>query len=365
MTIGTIINFLETGAPLQLQESYDNSGLIIGKGSTECTGVLVSLDVTEAVVDEAARSGCNLIVAHHPLVFSGLKRITGADHVSRTVISAIKKDMAVYAIHTNLDNVISGVSGKMASLLGLVNTRVLLPMAGQLRKLHTFVPLDHLDRVRDALFAAGAGHIGKYSEAGFSVEGTGTFRAGDGANPFVGELGKRHYEAEARLEVIYPSYLEAQVVSALKASHPYEEVAYDLVALENRDDGTGSGVVGEFPSEITEHEALKLLKERFSLVALRHTPLTGRPVKRVALCGGAGSFLISRALGAGADLYVTADVKYHEFFAADGRMVIADIGHYESEQFTVDLLFDRLREKFPNFAVLKSGEETNPVKYFI
>jgi dinuclear metal center YbgI/SA1388 family protein len=356
---------LETGAPLSLQEHYDNSGLIIGDSLAECTGVILSLDVTEGVVDEAARAGCNLIVAHHPLIFSGLKRLNGQDPVSRTVMLAIRKDIAVYAIHTNLDNVIDGVSGKMAAVLGLVNTRVLQPLAGQLRKLHTFVPKDHLDKVRDALFAAGAGHIGNYEETGFSVDGTGFFKAMDGAQPFVGDIGQRHYEPESRLEVVYPSHLEGGVVAALKKAHPYEEVAYDLVALENKVAGIGAGVIGEFPSEMTENEALVLLKQRFGLVALRHTPLRGRPVKTVAVCGGAGSFLISKVLGIGADLYVTADVKYHEFFGAEGRMVIADIGHYESEQFTVDLLFDRLREKFPNFAVLKSGEETNPVKYFI
>jgi dinuclear metal center YbgI/SA1388 family protein len=365
MTIATIINFLETGAHPSLQESYDNAGLLLGDPGTGCQGVLVTLDVTEAVVDEAVRLGCNLIVAHHPLIFSGLKRINGTDPVSRTVIRAIQNDVAVYAIHTNLDNVVGGVSGTMAARLGLVNNRVLDPRPGQLRKLHTFVPMTHLGTVRDALFAAGAGGIGNYDEAGFHVEGTGSFRPLPGARPFVGEPGQRHYESEARLEVTYPAYLEAAVVAALKKAHPYEEVAYGMVALENRMDSIGSGILGEFPSAIRETEALALLKERFGLKALRHTPLTGRPVRKVALCGGAGSFLISKALAAGADLYVTADVKYHEFFAADGRMVIADIGHYESEQFTVDLLFGRLREKFPNFAVLKSGEETNPVQYFI
>jgi len=365
MTIAEIINFLETVAHPSLQESYDNCGLLVGTSDAPCQGVLVTLDVTQAVVDEAAYLGCNLIVAHHPLIFSGLKRINGSDPVSRTVIRAIQKDVAVYAIHTNLDHVVTGVSGTMASRLGLVHTRVLDPTPGQLRNLHTYVPLGSLGRVRDALFAAGAGQIGKYDEAGFHVEGMGSFRPLEGSRPFVGEPGQRHYESEARLEVIYPAYREAQVVAALKEAHPYEEVAYGLVSLGNSTDEIGSGILGEFPQELSEAEAMALLRERFRLRAVRHTPFTGRPIRKVALCGGAGSFLISKALAAGADLYVTADVKYHEFFGADGRMVIADIGHYESEQFAVDLLFGRLREKFPNFAVLKSGTETNPVQYFI
>jgi dinuclear metal center YbgI/SA1388 family protein len=365
MTIGAIINVLETMAPPALQESYDNAGLLIGSASEDCTGVLVTLDVTTAVIDEARTKGTNLIVAHHPLIFGGLKRISPHDHVGAAVISAIRNGIAIYAIHTNLDNVLDGVNGMMAAQLGLTHLRILAPKAGTLRKLYTFVPHAQLDPVRDALFAAGAGHIGNYEEVGYSVEGTGFFKAREGANPFVGTLGERHYEKETRIEVIYPAHLEGQVVAALLEAHPYEEVAYDLVELKNQGAGIGSGAIGEWEAAKTETEALALLKEQFGLKAIRHTPLTGKPVKRVALCGGAGSFLISNALRAGADLYITSDVKYHEFFGAEGRMLLADIGHYESEQFTTDLLFGRLREKFPNFAVLKSAVETNPVKYFI
>jgi dinuclear metal center YbgI/SA1388 family protein len=365
MTIGSIINFLETLAPPSLQESYDNSGLIIGSAQVQCTGILISLDVTEAVVEEAEKAGINLIVAHHPLIFSGLKKIQNNNYVGRTVIKAIKSDIAVYAIHTNLDNVIQGVNGKIAERLGLQKLEVLVPKAGMLRKLHTFVPTDHLDKVRDALYAAGAGRIGNYDEVGFVGDGTGNFKALPGATPFVGETGQRHYEQEARLEVIYPTEIENELVAALKSAHPYEEVAYDLVALQNSDPGIGTGLVGELPDEMDEISVLGLLRERFNLKVIRHTPLTGRMVKKVALCGGAGSFLISNALRTGAEFFVTADLKYHEFFGAESRIVIADIGHFESEQFTCDLLFERLQEKFLNFAVLKSGVETNPVKYFI
>lgn len=365
MNISAIINFLETVAPPSLQEPYDNAGLITGDREAECTGVLVTLDSTEKVVMEAVEKGCNLVVAHHPIIFSGLKRIDPGHYVGRTIIAAIRNNIAIYAIHTNLDNIIGGVNGKMASMLELQNLRVLKPAEGQLRKLVTFVPTDHLEPVRNALFKAGGGHMGNYDECGFYSPGTGSFRAREGADPFVGEPGIRHYEPETRLEMLYPAYLEGQLLAALKSSHPYEEVAYDLIPLQNQTGSIGSGLVGTLASPWAEDEILRKISVVFGLNALRHTPLSGKPVEKIALCGGAGSFLIPRALAAGADLFLTADVKYHEFFEADGRMVIADIGHYESEQFTVNLLFDLLQEKFPNFAVLKSGVETNPVQYLI
>jgi hypothetical protein len=285
--------------------------------------------------------------------------------VGATVIRAIRNNIAVYAIHTNLDNVLEGVNGMMAEKMGLANTRVLLPKPGTLRKLYTFVPHAQLEQVREAIFAAGGGHFGNYQEVGFSVQGLGFFKAGPGADPYVGAKGERHYEEETKIEVIYPAHLEAAIVAALKAAHPYEEVAVDLVDLRNHEAGIGSGAIGEWERAKSPEEALDLVKERFGLPVIRHTPFPNKPIKRVALCGGAGSFLISNALRAGADLYITADVKYHEFFGAEGRMILADIGHFESEQFTSDLLFGRLREKFPNFAVLKSVVETNPIKYFI
>lgn len=365
MTIGSIINFFETLAPPSLQESYDNAGLLIGSRSDTCTGVLVTLDVTEAVVNEAVVNGANLIVAHHPLIFGGLKRISPNNHVGATVIRAIKSGVAIYAIHTNLDNVLDGVNGMMAEKLGLTRMRVLAPKPGTLRKLHTFVPHAQLEQVRAAIFAAGGGQVGNYEEVGFGVQGVGFFKPRPGANPFVGKPGERNYEEETKIEVIYPTHLEAGIVAALKKAHPYEEVAYDLVELRNEGEGIGSGAIGEWEVAKTEAEALAFIKESFGLSVIRHTPLLGRPIQKVAICGGAGSFLISNALRAGADLYITADVKYHEFFGAEGRMILADIGHFESEQFTSDLLFGRLREKFPNFAVLKSVVETNPIKYFI
>jgi dinuclear metal center YbgI/SA1388 family protein len=365
MQIAEIITFLESLAHPSLQENYDNAGLITGNASHECSGIICSLDATEDVVKEAINKKCNLIVAHHPIIFTGLKKITGRDYVEKAIITAIKNDIAIYAIHTNLDNVLQGVSGRMAKLLGIKNTSVLLSKAGVLKKLFTFVPAEQSETVRNAIFSAGGGHIGNYSECSFSAAGTGTFKAGAGTDPYVGKQGERHEEKELRIEVVFPAYLEPRIVTALKSAHPYEEVAYDVVPLSNAHPEIGSGLVGELPQPIPEKEFLAMLKSVFRLTLVRHTTFTGKMIKRVALCGGAGSFLISKALTANADVYVTADMKYHEFFDANGRMLVADIGHYESEQFTIDLLHEHLEQKFPTFAVLKTQVETNPVKYFI
>ena len=365
MQISAILSFLESLAPPAYQESYDNAGLLTGNGTRECTGMLVTLDVTEEVVREAAARNCNLIVAHHPIIFKGLKALTGRNYIERTVIAAIKGDIAIYAIHTNLDNVVAGgVNGRIASRLGIVGGRSLLPREGVLQKLYCFVPVDHLEAVRAAVFAAGAGHIGAYSEVSYSGEGAGTFVAGEGAQPFVGQPGSRHTEKEARLEVILPAHLSRTVVAALIAAHPYEEVAYDLVSLANTRPEVGSGLIGELKAPMEEKAFLELVRQAFMVPVVRHTRLTGRPVERVAVCGGAGSFLISKALSAGANFYITSDVKYHEFFDANDQLVIADVGHFESEQFTVDLLFEVLREKFRNFAILKSDVKANPINYY-
>ena len=364
MKIADIVSVLEQLAAPSLQESYDNAGLITGHPNMDCTGVLCTLDATEQVIEEARQLHCNMVVAHHPILFRPLKKITGKTYVERTIIKAIKHDVAIYAIHTNLDNVIEGVNDKIADKLNLVNRRVLSAKEKMLMKLYTFVPSAHAEKVRSAIFEAGAGQIGNYSECSFNTDGKGTFKAGENTDPYVGEKGKRHEEDEVKMEMILPAHIKQQVVNALIKSHPYEEVAYDVIALENEFDKTGSGLVGELQNEVGEEQFLFALKNAFNLHVIRHTPLLNKPVKTIALCGGAGSFLIDKACAAGANFYVTADVKYHEFFDADNRMVIADIGHWESEQFTIDLLHDFLQAKFPTFAVLKTGIKTNPVHYF-
>ena len=363
MKINDIISFLESQAHPSLQEQYDNAGLITGNAAWECTGIICSLDATEEVVKEAIEKKCNLIVAHHPIIFGGLKKINGKNYVEKTVITAIKNDIAVYAVHTNLDNVLHGVSGKMAAMLGLQNVSVLALKDSTLKKLFTFAPVDKAEQVRNAIFTAGGGHIGNYSECSFNAEGIGTFKGGEGTNPYVGEAGKLHQEKEIKIEVIIPAYLESRVVATMKAAHPYEEVAYEIVSLSNTHQGIGSGVIGELPAVLDETQFLTRLKEVFGVPVIRHTALSGKPVKKVALCGGAGSFLISKALAAGADAYITGDLKYHEFFDANSRILLADIGHYESEQFTINLLQEILEQKFPTFAVLKTAVKTNPVHY--
>jgi len=364
MKIAEVTQLLEKIAPLSYQENYDNAGLLTGDASVTCTGILCTLDATEAVIHEARRRNCNLVVTHHPIIFGGLKKITGRNYVESTVITAIKNDISIYAIHTNLDNVLKGVNDKIADKLGLINRKILAPKTQQLMKLFTFAPVEFAERVRSAIFEAGAGFIGNYSECSFNAEGVGTFKAEEGTEPFVGEIGNRHEEREVKMEFIFPGYLQRQIVSAMIKAHPYEEVAYDVVPLANENMCVGSGLVGELSTPVAEEQFLHQLKQSFGLSVIKHTKLLGKPVKKVALCGGAGSFLISKAIAANADIYITSDVKYHEFFDANDRIVIGDIGHWESEQFTVDLLFDIIKSKFPTFAVLKSEVRTNPVFYF-
>lgn len=365
MKIKDIINVLENIAPPSLQETYDNAGLLTGNHQTECTGVTCCLDVTENVLEEVIAKKNNLIVAHHPLIFKGIKRLNGKNETERTIIKAIKHDIAIYAIHTNLDNVLNGVNGKIADLLGLVNRQILLPKEGTLKKIYTFVPVTHVENLRSAIWNVGGGNIGNYSECSFNVEGSGTFKAGEKTNPFTGQQGELHYEKEIKVEIIFPSWLQVKIISALIAAHPYEEPAFDIIRLDNNYNQTGAGITGLLPGPLEEGAFLEFLKEVFHLQVIRHTALRGKPIRKVTICGGAGSFLISNALAIKSDIYITSDIKYHEFFEGNKEMIIADIGHFESEQFTIDLLHDILREKFPNFAVLKTEVKTNPVFYYV
>jgi dinuclear metal center YbgI/SA1388 family protein len=364
ISIIDIVQYFEAVAPLALQESYDNAGLITGDPGQEVSSALVTIDVTEAVVDEAIQYNANLIVAHHPVIFSGLNKITGRNYVERTVLKAIKNDIAIYAAHTNFDAVHNGVNARICNKLGLLNLRVLQPIKGQLRKLVTFIPHEAADEVRKAVFDAGAGHIGNYDYCGYNLEGTGSFRGSDETNPYVGEQGQIHMEKEIRFETIFPAWLQQNIVQALIASHPYEEVAYDIYPLENTYQKAGMGMTGELPEPVDEKEFLGTLKAVFGSGCIKHTRLSGKKIKKIAVCGGAGSFLLGKAISAGADVFVSADFKYHQFFDAEGKIVIADIGHFESEQFTKELFYELLTEKFPKFAVRFSEVNTNPVFYF-
>lgn len=364
MKIRDIVQYLESFAPPSLQESYDNAGLLTGDSNWECTGIICTLDTLEAVVEEAVENGCNLIVSHHPVIFKGLKKINGKNYVERTIIKAIKNDVAIYAVHTNLDNVAAGVNARIADKLCLIDRKILLPKEETLIKLYTFAPNAQAEKIRSAIFEAGAGYIGNYSECSFNAPGTGTYKPMQGSDPYTGEVGKRHEEPETKIEVIFPKYLTGKVVSALIAAHPYEEVAYDLVPLLNKFDGAGSGIIGDLKEPVAELDFLETLKKVFALSVIRHTILLKRRIQRVAVCGGSGSFLIQQAIRQKADIFISADVKYHDFFDADGQLVIADIGHGESEHFTIELLYDILKAKFPNFAIQKTGVNSNPVSYF-
>jgi dinuclear metal center YbgI/SA1388 family protein len=361
--IKDIINHLESYAPVSYQESYDNSGLLVGDKEAEITRILISLDATEEVVEEAIQSGCNLIISHHPVIFKGIKKLTGSNYIERTILKSVKNDIALYAIHTNLDNIINGVNRKIAEKLGLENLKILSPKTQILNKLSTFIPRNEVEKVTRALFDAGAGNIGNYSECSYQTEGTGTFRPGSGSNPAIGEAGKSETVEETRVEVILPSYKKNQVLRALYASHPYEEPAYDLLQLENPDQMVGSGMIGELKSPSDELAFLADVKTRLGCSVIKYTKLKGKPVKKVAVCGGSGGFLLKDAIGAGADIFITADYKYHEFFDAENKIVIADVGHYESEICTKELIYEILIQKFTNIAVILANTVTNPISY--
>lgn len=363
MIIKDITNYLEELAPLNYAEDFDNVGLLVGNYSTKVTGVLVTLDTLEETIDEAIAKNCNLIVSFHPIIFSGLKKINGNTYVEKVVIKAIKNDISIYATHTALDNSIKGVSAKMCEVLGLQNTQILIPKKGIIKKLTTYVPIKNAGGLKKALFEAGAGNIGNYDHCSFTVLGDGTYRGNENSNPVIGIKGEDHTEKEAKVSVVYESKNEGAILSALKENHPYEEVAYEVVLTENLHQNIGMGMVGELPLEMDEKEFLLFLKKTMKTDCVRHSSFTNKKIKKIAVLGGSGSFAISNAKKAGADAYVSADFKYHEFFTAENSILLADIGHYESEQFTKNLLVDYLTKKISNFAVILSEKSTNPIYY--
>ncbi len=363
VTIKDVTDHLETLAPRSYQEDYDNSGLLTGNASEYVSGVLVTLDCTEEVVEEAIQKKCNLIVAHHPIIFRGLKKLTGQTYVERTIIKAIKNDIGIYAIHTNLDVVNSGVNKGIAEKIGLKDLKILQPKKDSLAKLVTFIPKEKAGEVMDALHKAGAGNIGHYKNCSFQIVGEGTFVPTGNAKPHVGQINQLERVEELRAEVIFPKHLTPGVLRALKQAHPYEEVAYYLTSLENESQEVGAGMIGELENEMEPIEFLMRLKNSMATPCIRHTHPIHKSVKKVAICGGAGSFLLPSAVALGADVFVSSDFKYHEFFDADRKIMIADIGHFESEQFTKDLLIAFLKEKFTTFAIIFSNTSTNPLSY--
>ena len=365
MLVKDILDCITEIAPLQWQESYDNAGLQVGDLSAEAHKALICLDITEEVVDEAIAKNCNVIVSHHPLIFKGLKHLTPQTYIERAVMKAIKHDIAMISMHTNLDNSYLGVSRVLAERLGLKNLRILQPLEGHLKKLVVYVPVSAAEAVHSAMFEAGAGCIGNYDSCSFNAYGQGSFCAGEAAHPYVGEVGKVHFEDEVRIETVVPKHTLNQVVAAMLKVHPYEEVAYDVFALENEFQQAGAGMVGEFENPMEETGFLQLVTTTIGSPCLRHSALTGRKIKKVALCGGSGSPFMGDALRQKADAYLTADIKYHDFFVLEGRLLLVDGGHFETEQFTKELIRGLIQKKFPTFAAEIAETNTNAVRYFV
>ncbi|GHV49388.1 GTP cyclohydrolase 1 type 2 [Bacteroidia bacterium] len=363
MQIKDIVKVIEELAPLPLQEGFDNAGVQVGEINREATGAILCLDVTEAVVDEAIGKGCNLIISHHPLVFKPLKSLTGRTYIERCLVKACQHNLVIYAAHTNLDNAPGGVNYYLGGRMGLQNIRVLSPQKDALLKLATFVPEAHAEAVRNALFEAGAGHTGHYDSCSFNSGGEGTFRAGEGSHPFCGEPGKLHTEKEVRIETILPAFRKSAVLRALLNAHPYEEPAFDFYPLANTWEGAGSGIVGVLPGEEDASGFLSRVKGLFGVSCLKHSAFTGKPIRKVAACGGSGAFLIPEAIAAGADVFITGEAKYNDFYDVEGKILLAVIGHYESEIVTKEIFHDIISKIFPTFALHVSDVNSNPVKY--
>ncbi|MEL0457452.1 Nif3-like dinuclear metal center hexameric protein [Flavobacteriaceae bacterium SZ-1-7] len=364
MIVQDVINHLEDLAPLAYAEDFDNVGLLVGNKNAEVTGILVTLDALETVVDEAIQKQCNLIVSFHPIIFKGLNKLTGKNYVERVVMKAIKHDIAIYSMHTALDNALQGVNDMICNQLELTSKRILIPQSETIKKLTTYVPKNEAENLRKALFETGAGSIGNYDDCSFNVEGYGTFNGNEASDPTKGQKGSIHTEAETKITVTFAKHLESEVIKALFKAHSYEEVAYEITTLENKNQNIGMGMVGELEKPMDETDFLNYLKDKMNTGFIRHSVLLGKKIKKVAVLGGSGSFAIQAAKAAGADAFVTADLKYHDFFQAENSILLTDIGHYESEQFTKNLLVAYLTKKITNFAIILSKTNTNPVKYF-
>jgi dinuclear metal center YbgI/SA1388 family protein len=360
-----IAHYLDSKFPFSLQEKYDNSGIIIHFEEEEITSILVAFDITEEVINEAIKKKANVIISHHPFIFSGIKKLSSNKSNDRLVILAIQHKISIIALHTNIDNAREGVNGKIAQLFDLKHVEILKPIENTLYKLVTFVPHDFSGAVRDALFQSGAGQIGEYSNCSYSTNGEGTFKASNNTNPYVGAKNEMHFEPETKIETIVPEHLLSLAITNLKATHPYEEVAFDIIPLKSSNPQTGAGIIGELDKPMKTEDFFELLKSKFNLTLIKHSPLVVPQVKKIAFCGGSGSFLISEALKQKADIYITGDLKYHDYFETENRIILADIGHFESEQHTIDIIIDVLTKKFPNFAILKTEISTNPIQYYL
>lgn len=362
MKIKNILDILEEMAPLAYAEDFDNVGLLTGNADDEATGVIVCHDALETVIDEAIAKKCNLVVCFHPILFTGLKKITGKNYVERAVIKAIKNDIAIYAVHTALDNHQQGVNKIFCNALGLINTEILIPKENHIRKLITYTIPENLEKLRTALFDAGAGNIGNYENCSFTSQGLGTYKGNEKSNPKVGEVGEFVEAKEIKIEVTFEKQFEVKVLKALFSNHVYEEVAYEIYNLNNTHQNIGLGMTGEFAEPMDEKEFLHFVAAKMQANGIRHSAFNGKQIKKVAVLGGSGSFAIKAAIAAGADAFLTADLKYHQFYEAEGKILLADIGHFESERYTQDYIADYLSSRL-NIPVLITTIDTNPVKY--
>ena len=363
MKIKTILAVLEEMAPLAYAESFDNVGLLVGNQNETCTGVLVCHDALETVIDEAVAKNCNLVVCFHPILFSGLKKITGKNYVEHSIIKAIKNDIAIYAVHTALDNHQNGVNKIFCDALGLKNTKILIPKQDFIQKLVTFTVPENADVLRNALFDAGAGKIGNYENCSFNSTGIGTYKGNENSNPVIGNKFELTRSEELKIEVTFEKHLQRNILKALFENHIYEEVAYEIYNLHNSHQNIGLGMIGELDEEMSELSFLQMVKTKMQVEAIRHSSFLNKKIKKVAVLGGSGSEAISKAIQAGADAFLTADLKYHQFYEAENQILLADVGHFESERYTKNYIVDYLTKKMPNFAIILSEENTNPVKY--
>lgn len=363
MIIKDVINYLEELAPLAYAEDFDNVGLLVGDKNTKLTGVLVTLDTIESVVDEAIEKNCNLIVSFHPIIFKGIKKLNGNNYVERVVIKAIQHNIAIFAIHTALDNALQGVNNIICDTLELTNRKILIPQKGTIKKLTTYVPKDDAENLRQSLFKSGAGTIGNYSNCSFNTEGIGTFEGNENSNPVIGTKGKLHKEQETQIAITFQKHLESKILNTLFEQHPYEEVAFEVTTLDNYNQNIGIGMVGELQNEMNTTAFLNLVKQKMKTSFIKHSEITKNTIKKIAVLGGSGSFAINAAKSMNADVFITSDLKYHDFFSAENDIILADIGHYESEQYTKTFLAHYLSKKITNFAIVLSTTNTNPVKY--
>ena len=364
MKINEFIKQIEKITPLDYQENFDNTGLLIGEENTRINKILLTLDCTEEVVEEAIKENANFIISFHPVIFKGLKSITGKNYVEKTILKAIKNDIAIYSIHTALDNHINGVNKKISDKIELINTEILIPQKNTLKKITTYIPKKNAEELRNKLFEVGGGHISNYENCSFNFEGKGTFKGNENSNPVLGERGKIHTEEEICINLIFQKHLEHKLIKTLKENHPYEEIAYEIISLDNEYQNIGIGMIGELENEITEELFLENIKKIFNSKIIKHSKFSNRKIKKVAVLGGSGSFAIEKAISKKVDVFITSDLKYHDFFRAKNKILLADIGHYESEQFTLEILNSLIKEKFSNLAVCFSSLNTNPINYF-